>query len=98
MIQIDAAINFMSKIKHKITTGIAMLAQADKSNTTVITYKHDYFEKVHTFLTENAIHPTSKNPLNKDCKLIRDALQQCNIIFSKNQIRKWTQNTQRPLD
>jgi hypothetical protein len=60
MIQIDAAINFMTKIKHKITTGIAMLAQADKSNTTVITYKHNYFENVHTFLTENDIHLTSK--------------------------------------
>jgi hypothetical protein len=88
----------MIKIKHKIRTGNAVLAQADKGSTTVITYKQDYDKKVHTFLTENDIHPTSKNPLNKDCKLIRNILQQCNIIFSKNQTRKLTQKTQYHLD
>jgi len=30
-----------------------MLAQADKSRTTVIIYKDDYAEKIHTFLTDN---------------------------------------------
>jgi hypothetical protein len=31
----------LNKIKHKITTGNAMLAQADKGRTTVIIYKQD---------------------------------------------------------
>jgi len=85
-----------NKIKHKITTGNAMLAQKDKGRTTVIIYKHDYDEKVHAFLTKNDINPTPKNPLNKDCKLIWDTLQQCNLIFSKNQIRKLTPKNPTP--
>jgi hypothetical protein len=40
-----------NKIKHKITTGDAMLAHEDKGRTTVIICKHDYDEKVHAFLT-----------------------------------------------
>lgn len=85
-----------NKIKHKITTGNAMLAQADKGRTTVIIYKHDYDEKVHTFLTENDINATPKNPLNKDCKLIWDTLQQCNLIFSKNHIIQLTPKNPTP--
>jgi len=59
----------LNKVKHKIITGNTMLAQADKGRKTVIIYKHDYDEKVHTFLTENDIHPIPKNPINKKKKL-----------------------------
>jgi hypothetical protein len=55
----------LNKVKHKIKAGNAMLAQADKGRTTVIIYKHDYDEQVHTFLTKNDIHPITKNPINK---------------------------------
>jgi hypothetical protein len=37
-----------------------MLTQSDKGRTTVIIYKRDYDEKVHTFLTENDIQPIPK--------------------------------------
>jgi hypothetical protein len=85
-----------NKIKHKITTENAMLAPADKGRTTVIIYKHDCDEKVQTFLTKNDINPTPKNPLNKDCKLICNTLQQCNLIFSKNHIRQLTPKNPTP--
>jgi hypothetical protein len=39
----------LNKIKHKITAGNAMLAQADKGRTTVVIYKHDYDQKLHIF-------------------------------------------------
>jgi len=77
----------LNKIKHKITAGKAMLAQSDKGRTTVIIYKCDYEEKVHTFLTENDIQQIPKNPMNKDCKIIRETLQKSDLIFTKNQIR-----------
>ena len=88
----------VNKIKQKIVTGNAMLAQADKSRTTVIIYKDDYAEKIHTFLTDNDIHPFPRNPINKDCKLIQETLQQNNLIFNLNQIKYLIQKkTQRHL-
>jgi hypothetical protein len=39
---------------------VEALAQSDKGRTTVIIYKRDYDEKVHTFLTENGIQPIPK--------------------------------------
>jgi hypothetical protein len=64
-----------------------MLARDDKSRTTVIMYKYDYAEKIHTFLTDNDIHPLLRNPINKDCKLVQQILQQNDLIFNKNQIK-----------
>jgi hypothetical protein len=63
-----------------------MLAQADKDRTTVIIYTDNYAEKIHTFLTDNDIHPFLRNPINKDCKLIQETLKQNKLIFNKNQI------------
>jgi hypothetical protein len=37
------------------------------------------------------MHPMPKNPISKDCKIIRDTLQKSNLIFSKGQIRHLTQ-------
>jgi len=73
-----------------------MLAQADKSRATVIIYKDDYTEKIHTFLTDNDIHPFPRNPIKKDCKLIQETLQQNNLIFNKNQIKYLHQKNPAP--
>jgi hypothetical protein len=73
-----------------------MLAQADKNRTTVIIYKDDHAEKIHTFLTDNNIHPFPRNPINKDCKLIQETLQQNNLIFNINQIKHLIQKNPMP--
>jgi hypothetical protein len=75
-----------------------MLAQADKSRTTVIIYKDDYSKKIYTFRTDNDIHPFPRNPIEKDCKLIQETLQQNKLIFNIHQIKYLIQNkTQRHL-
>jgi hypothetical protein len=65
-----------------MVTENAMLAQDDKSRTTVIIYKDDYAEKIHTFLTDNDIHPFRRNPINKDCKLIQETYNKTNLSLT----------------
>jgi uncharacterized protein YpuA (DUF1002 family) len=65
----------LNRIKQKITENNAIWAQADKGRTSVVVYKQDYNQKIENFITENEIHQTPKNPVNKDCKIIRDTLQ-----------------------
>jgi hypothetical protein len=50
-----------------------------------------YEEKVHTFLTDNNIHSLPGDPTKKHQTLVSKALQQCNLILHKKQIRHWTQ-------
>jgi len=52
-----------------------MLAEADKGGTTLVIYKDENNEKIHTFLTHSDIHPLQRNPTNKDCKQIHETLQ-----------------------
>jgi hypothetical protein len=47
-----------------------MITQTDKGETTVIIYKQDYHNKVHTFLAENIFHPIPNNRTNKYQKQI----------------------------
>jgi len=51
-----------------------MIAQTDKGKTTVIIYKDEYAEKIHTFLADNEIHTLQKNPIKKDQKRIQENL------------------------
>jgi hypothetical protein len=59
---------------------------------------HLYFKiiKIHQFLKENDIHAAPKNPINKDCKIIRETLQNSNLIFTKEQIKYLTQRKPTP--
>jgi hypothetical protein len=86
----------INRIKQKIIEGNAILTQADKDKTIVIIYKQDYDQKIHSLLTENEIHSIPKNPINKDCKIIRDTLQKSNLIFTKEQIKYLTQKKPMP--
>jgi hypothetical protein len=43
----------LNNLKQKIVIENAMIAKTDKGKTTVIIYKDEYAEKIHTFLTEN---------------------------------------------
>jgi len=64
----------VNKLKKKLLTGNAMLAQANKGRTTVIIYKVQYTNKIHNLVTENNIQPLHKNSINKDRKHIQEIL------------------------
>ena len=86
----------VNKLKKKLLTGNAMLAQADKGRTTVIVYNEQYTNNIHNFLTENNIQPLHKNPINKDRKHIQEILQQNNLIFNKRQVKYLFQKKTQP--
>jgi nitrous oxidase accessory protein NosD len=86
----------VNKLKKKLLTGNAMLAQADKGRTTVIIYNEQYTNKIHNFLTENNIQPLHKNPINKDRKHIQEILQQNNLIFNNRQVKYLLQKNPTP--
>jgi len=73
-------------IQHKITKN-ALIALADKAKSTVVIYKKDCEEKVHTFLSDNNFHTLLGNPTKKHQTIISKTLQQCNLIVHKKQIR-----------
>ena len=52
-------------IHNKIKQNSAVITQADKRKAMVITYKEDYNNKVHTFLTDNKFQAIPSNPTNK---------------------------------
>jgi len=61
----------------------AMITQANKGKTTVIIYKQDYHDKIHTFLSENNFQPLLKNPTSKEQTRITNTLQQRGLIIHK---------------
>jgi hypothetical protein len=74
----------------------AMITQADKRKTTIIIYKQDYRNKVHTFLLENNFQPLPNNPTKKDQTRITKTLQECNLIVHKKQIKHLIQKNPSP--
>jgi hypothetical protein len=78
--------HILDKIKHKLTTNNAIIAQEDKGKTLVIIYQQDYNEKLYNFINESNIQQIPRNPIYKDTRTIGDTIQQCNLIFHKNQI------------
>lgn len=73
-----------------------MITPADKGKTIIIIYKQGYFNKVHTFLSENNFHIIQNNPINKDQSCIQKTLQQYNLIIHKNQIKYLIQKNPSP--
>ena len=73
-----------------------MITQADKRKTTVIIYKQDYHNKVHTYFLENNFQPLPKNQTKKDQTRITKTLQQCNPIIHKKQIKHLIQKNPSP--
>ena len=82
----------------KLNKNNAMITQAGKGKTTVIIYKQDYHNKVHTFFLENNFQPLPKKPTKKDQTHITRTLQQCNIIVHNKQMKQLIQkNPSTPL-
>jgi hypothetical protein len=87
----------LRNINQKITVENAVITQAHKGKTIVIIYKHDYFNKTCTFLSENNFHILQNNPINKDQARIQKTLRQCNLISHKKQIKYLIQKNLSPL-
>jgi len=68
-----------------------MIVRADKSKTIIIINTDEYTKKVHNFLTENNFHTLQNDPTNRDHKLLKKILQQCNLVIDKKQIKFLTQ-------
>jgi len=83
-------------IHHKIKQNSAMITQADKGKTLVITYKQDYHNKVHKFLTDNKFQAIPRNPTDKYQKQITQTIKQRNLIFSKEQTKHLMQRNPKP--
>jgi len=85
-------LHVLKQINQRITNNNAMITRTDKGKTTVIIYTHDYKEKVHTFLSDNNFRIIPKDPTSYDHRRIQKALQQCDRIIDRKQIKFLTQN------
>jgi hypothetical protein len=59
-------LHIAKNIYQKISKSNAMITEANKGKSTVVIYKQDYHDKIHTFLLENNYQPLPNNPTNKD--------------------------------
>ena len=88
--------HILNSIKQKIHNNNAMITRADKGKTIVIIHTQDYNGKVYSFLTEKYFHPLLHDPTNKDQTIIHKALQQCDQIINKKQIKHLIQKNPTP--
>ena len=89
-------LHVLKQIKLKITEGNALIARADKGKTTVVIYTHDYTQKVHSFISDNNFHTIPNDPTTKYHNTIHKALQQCDRIIDKKQIKYLVQKNPTP--
>jgi hypothetical protein len=88
--------HIIKQIKQKIDEGKALIARADKGKTTVIIYTHDYNQRTHTFISNNNFHTITKDPTSKYHNAIHKALQNCDRIIEKRQIKYLVQKNPTP--
>jgi hypothetical protein len=68
----------IKQLKQKLVTENAILVQAEKGKTIVVTNTNTYVEEVQAFLAVNHFSTLPKDPTEIDQKLIHKTLQQCN--------------------
>jgi len=68
-----------------------MVTQADKGKTRAIINSNEYSKKVNFFLLVNNFKTLTKDPTDKSQKSIHKAMQDCNLITDKRQIKHLTQ-------
>jgi hypothetical protein len=67
-------LHVMKELNKKLTTGNAIVTQADKGKTTVIIDSKEYAEKVQSFLTTNNFNTLTKDPTNNFQKPINKTM------------------------
>jgi len=87
-------LHVLKQIKLKITEGNALISRADKGKSSVIIYTQDYIQKVHSFISDNKFHTIPNDPTTKNHNAIHKALQRCDRIIDKKQIKYLIQKTQ----
>jgi galactitol-specific phosphotransferase system IIB component len=86
----------LKNINYKLVKENAMVVKADKGKMCVIIYTNDYTEKVHNFLNNNNFQKVQKDHMDKYKKLITKALQQCDLIVHKKQMKYLIQKKPQP--
>jgi hypothetical protein len=89
-------LHVMKELNKKLTTENAIVTQADKGKTIVITDSKEYSKKVHSFLIASNSNMLTIEPTNKFQKLINKTMQECNLIIDKRQIKFLTQKKASP--
>ena len=84
-------LHIVKELNKKLHTHKAMNTQADKGKTVVIIGSKDYADKVQSFLTNNNFNTLTRDPTNKFQKPINKAMQECDSIIDKRQIKFLTQ-------
>ena len=77
----------LKELNKKLTTENAIVTQADKGKTILIINCNEYSEKVKSFLLANNFNTLTKDPTDKFQKSIHKAMQDCNLIIDKRQIK-----------
>jgi hypothetical protein len=89
-------LHVIKELNKKLTTENAIVTQADKVKTIVITDSKDYSKKVHSFLIANNFNTLTIDSTNKFQKLRNKTIQECNLIIDKRQIKFLTQKKASP--
>jgi len=79
-----------------LTTENAIVTQANKEKTIVIIHSNEYSEKVNSFLLVNNFNTLTRDPTEKFQKSIHKAIQDCNLIVDKCQIKHLIQKKSAP--
>jgi hypothetical protein len=88
---INSLISICHKLKYKIMTGNAMVAQADKGKTIIIIDVNEYSGKIHKFLSENNFQTLLKDPTEKYQKSLHRTMLRSNLILNKQKLKQLLQ-------
>jgi hypothetical protein len=86
----------LKELNKKLITENAIVTQADKGKTIVIINSNKYSEKVNSFLLANNFNTLTKDPTEKFPKPMHKAMQDCNLIVDKCQIKHLIQKKPAP--
>jgi len=86
----------LKELNKKLTTENAIVTQADKGKAILIINSNEYSEKVNSFLLANNFDTLTRDLTEKFKKSIHKAMQDCNLIVDKRQIKHLIQKKPAP--
>jgi hypothetical protein len=86
----------LKELNKKLTTENAIVTQAEKGQTIMIINSNEYLDKVNSFLRTNNFNTLTKDPTEQFQKSTHKAMQDCNLIIEKRQIRHLIQKKPAP--
>jgi hypothetical protein len=79
----------INKIKDKLLINKAIISQADKGNSIVITYQDDYHKKIFDFISNNNFTTVKSDLTRTFQRELRNKINECQIIIHKEQVWKY---------